>query len=66
MSSLRLAKIAKAVFQLIGGSLAEPARPIGPPCSCYRCEQAWWRNQAGDQSAARAKAGAGLGRVSAG
>jgi hypothetical protein len=66
MSSQRFAKIATAVFQLIGGSLAEPARRIGPPCSCYRCEQAWWRNQAGDESVARAKAGAGLGKASAG
>jgi hypothetical protein len=66
MSSPRLAKIATTVFQLIGGSLADPARPAGPPCSCDRCTQAWWRNQASDEAVARAKTGAGLGRVSAG
>ena len=66
MSSLRLAKIAATVFQLIGGSLADSAKPMGPPCSCDRCQQAWWRNQASDQAAPRAKTGTGLGRASAG
>lgn len=45
MSSLRPAKIAASLFRLIGGSLADPAEPSGPPCACDACEQAWWRNQ---------------------
>ncbi len=66
MSSLRLAKVATTLFHLIGGSLADPAEPAGPPCSCARCQQAWWRNQASDETAARTKTGVGLGRASAG
>jgi len=66
MSSLRLAKIAATLFQLIGGSLAEPAEPAGPPCSCDRCQQAWWKNQAADEASPRAKSVAGVGRASAG
>lgn len=66
MSSLRPAKIAAALFQLIGGSLAAPAQPMGPPCSCDRCEQAWWRNQSADHVSPRVKALAGLGRPNPG
>jgi hypothetical protein len=55
MASIRPAKIAAALFQLIGGSLAEPDEAGGPPCSCERCEQAWERNQSPDRSAPRTK-----------
>jgi hypothetical protein len=54
MSSLRPAKVAAALLQLIGGSLAEPAEPTGPPCSCEGCSQAWWRNQPRHAASARA------------
>jgi hypothetical protein len=52
MSSLRPAKIASALFHLIGGSLAEPAAPEGPSCSCERCWDAWRRYQAPDSASA--------------
>jgi hypothetical protein len=45
MSSLRPAKIAAALLQLIGGSLAEPEERTGPSCSCEKCDEAWQRNQ---------------------
>ena len=66
MSSQRFAKIATSVFQLIGGSLADPAEPLGPPCPCDGCRRAWWRNQGADHASPRKRAIAGLGRVSAG
>jgi len=50
MSSLRPAKIVASFFQVIGGSLAEPAEHYGPSCSCEACVQAWRRNQSPDQS----------------
>lgn len=53
MSSLRPAKFAATLFQLIGGSLADPAEPEGPPCACHRCELAWWRNQPRDSNTVR-------------
>lgn len=46
MSSLRPAKIASALFRLIGGSLADPAEPEGPPCSCEGCRRAWSSSKA--------------------
>lgn len=63
MSSRRLAKISATLYRLIGGSLAEPT---SPPCSCDRCELAWWQTQRADQPSARAKASARFGRASAG
>jgi hypothetical protein len=51
MSSLRPAKIVAALFHLIGGSLAEPAAPEGPSCSCDRCWDAWRRYQSPDVAA---------------
>lgn len=54
MTSLRPAKIAAALLRLIGGSLAEPDEPVGPSCSCEKCDEAWQRNQASaDRKAGR-------------
>jgi hypothetical protein len=63
MLSPRLAKIAAAMFHLIGGSLAEPAEAEGPPCSCERCEQAWWRNQSSQNASPMAMLTVGTRRV---
>jgi hypothetical protein len=65
MSSLRPATIVATLFHLIGGSLAEAAEPTGPACSCERCEEAWWRNQA-ERNSLRARIGAGRIRVGPG
>jgi len=63
MSSLRPAKIAAALFHLIGGSLAEAQEPPGPACTCERCEEAWWRNQSPEHTMPRARVGSSLSRV---
>jgi len=63
MSPLRPAKIAAALFHLIGGSLAEAQEPAGPACTCERCEEAWWRNQSPEHPTPRARVGSGLSRV---
>jgi hypothetical protein len=63
MSSLRPATIVAAVFHLIGGSLAEDAEPAGPPCSCERCEEAWWRNRSPNRSSHLDRVASGLTRV---
>ena len=65
MSSLRPAKIVTTLFQLIGGSLAEAAEPVGPACSCEGCMQAWRRNQSPDPVAVRARVALGVRRLGA-
>ena len=60
MSSLRPAKIAAAMFQLIGGSLADRAEPEGPACGCPRCAQAWRRYQSPGRVSARTRVANGL------
>jgi hypothetical protein len=60
MSSLRPAKIVAALFQLIGGSLAEPDEVGGPPCWCERCEQAWRRNQSPKRAVTRSAFSIGM------
>jgi len=66
MSSLRPATLIATLYKLLGGSLSSPVEPDGPGCSCEKCEQAWNRNQALRRFSARAKVGAGLGRVNPG
>ena len=66
MSSLRPAKIAAALFHLIGGSLAEAQEPAGPACTCERCEEAWWRNQSPEKAAPGPRIAPGFVRVGPG
>lgn len=66
MSFPRLAKVAAAMFHLIGGSLAEPAEAKEPPCSCERCQQAWWRNQSSPHDSPMARLTGGTRRVDLG
>ena len=66
MSSLRPATIVTTLFHLIGGSLAEPAEPAGPPCTCERCEEAWSRNRSHERVTARDRVASGVTRVELG
>ena len=66
MSSLRPAKIVTSLFQVIGGSLADPADQSGPSCSCEGCVEAWRRNQSPERTLPRDRLGPGLTRVELG
>ena len=55
MSSLRPAKIAAALVQLIGVSLADPEAPTGPTCSCEKCDEAWQRNRSAGRQRTRSR-----------